>query len=96
VRKYLAAAFPRTSFIATTDNEAILKEAGPFQVPSRLPAAVDIRKTTYEGTWRKTASGGYTLNLETDGQRQLFEAKVEDGSLVILGTGFPLVFTKAP
>lgn len=91
-KKWMDTAFGRTTFVATTEHEAILKNVPPLkaQAPGTTPST---EMQTLSGDW-KEAGGKYQVTLKIDGQPTLMETSVEGNRLTIVTPVIPLVFDR--
>ena len=91
-KSWMMGAFAKTSFVAMTDQRAILKE-----VPAvRLPTATAVPAggpQTLKGQW-KGAQGKYILSLAGGAKEEQLSATVEGDRLTIGSEGLNLVFDR--
>ena len=91
-KKWMMAAFAKTSFVAMTDHQAILKNAPQL----KLPAAGTVPTSgpqELKGQW-KDLDGKYQLALSGGTKDELLTAKIEGDRLTIGGEGLDLVFDR--
>ena len=91
-KSWMMAAFAKTSFVAMTDHQAILKEVPQLRLPA-AGAAPSGGPQTLKGQW-KGAEGKYQLNLSGGVKDEQFSAAVEGDRLTIGGEGLSLVFER--
>ncbi len=88
LKKWMVAAFPKTSFVAMTDGQAILKNVPPLKA---APAAAQASgPQTLQGRWKSLDGGKYQLSFETEE----FPARVEGDRLAISATIMELAFSR--
>ena len=88
----MEAAFAKTSFVAMTDNQAILKNVPQIRLPTAA-AAPTGGPQTLKGQW-KGGDGKYLLNLSGGAKDEQLNAMVEGDRLTITGEGTGLVFQR--
>lgn len=88
LRNRMSAMFANTSFVAATENQAILKN-----VPPLTPSAAPTELQTLHGKW-KGFGANYELTFETGGATQQFDAVVEGDRLTINTEGMGLAFLR--
>jgi len=88
VKRYMEAAFNKTSCVARPDNQVTLKNMPSLQPP--VAGAPPAGTQTLEGKWQD-AGGKYLLSLS--GGQEL-PAKVEGDRLMIASQGMELVFNR--
>ena len=81
----MTAAYARTSLVAMTDKQAILKN-----LPR--PGAGDVMPAL-QGHW-KDLDGKYQLTFPIAGKEEEFAAAIENDRLNVSGQGLALVFTR--
>ncbi len=91
-RTWMEAAFAKTSFVAMTDNQAILKNVPQIRLPTAA-AAPTGGPQTLKGQW-KGGDGKYLLNLSGGVKDEQLNAMVEGDRLTITGEGTGLVFQR--
>jgi hypothetical protein len=91
-RTWMEAAFAKTSFVAMTDNQAILKNVPQIRLPTAA-AAPTGGPQTLKGQW-KGGDGKYLLNLSGGAKDEQLNAMVEGDRLTITGEGTGLVFQR--
>ena len=91
-KSWMMAAFAKTSFVAMTDHQAILKEVPPVRLPT-AGAAPSGGPQTLKGQW-KGAQGKYILSLSGGAKEEQFSATVEGDRLTIGGEGLNLIFDR--
>ncbi len=84
----LASNFARASFVATTEQQAFLKNMPRFTAGA---TAVDLQKM--EGQW-KSSGDGYALTLTSEGKPQEMTAHISGDRLSVSGPGMDLVFVR--
>ena len=89
VRRYITAAFEKTSFVAMTGGKALLKNSPPL----RLTPAAAVTPQTYEGDW-KNLDGKYQLTLTMGGSPQDLAATVDGDRLTLANEGIGFVFNR--
>jgi hypothetical protein len=87
-RRSMAAIFAKTTFVATTEQQAFLKG---LPRPSNPGQPADLQ--TLQGQW-KGADGSYVLSMNSDGKPQEMTAHVQGDRLTISGTGTELAFVR--
>jgi hypothetical protein len=91
-RNWMEAAFAKTSFVAMTDHQAILKNVPQVRLPTAA-AAPTGGPQTLKGQW-KGGDGKYLLNLSGGVKDEQLTAMVEGDRLTITGEGTGLVFDR--
>jgi Colicin V production protein len=91
-KRWMVAAFSKTSFVAMTDHQAILKDVPQLRPPSAGAAAASGPQTL-KGEW-KSLDGKYQLNLSGGARDETLAATVEGERLTIAGQGMGLVFDR--
>jgi hypothetical protein len=91
-RKWMVAAFAKTSFVAMTDHQAILKNVPLVRLPA--PGAVPSGgPQTLKGQW-KDLDGKYQLALSGGSKDEVLTAMIEGDRLTIASEGMGLVFDR--
>jgi hypothetical protein len=80
-KRWMLSAFAKTSFVAMTDHQAILKNLPQMRLPA-AGAASTAGAQTLKGQW-KEADGKYQLALSGGNRDELLNAKVEGDRLTI-------------
>jgi hypothetical protein len=91
-KRWMLAAFAKTSLVAMTDHQAILKNVPQL----RLPAAGAVSAggpQTLKGEW-KNLDGKYKLTLSGGSRDEQVTATVEGDRLTVAGEGLSLVFDR--
>jgi hypothetical protein len=92
-KRWMVASFANTSFVAMTDQQAILKN-----LPAVRPAAAGVAPTagpqTLKGQWTAAQEGKYQLALSGGARDQSLMAKTEGDRLTIGVEGMELVFDR--
>src|ERR1039458_1008460 len=92
-KRWMVASFAKTSFVAMTDQQAILKN-----LPGAKPAAADVAPSagpqTLKGQWTAALDGKYQLALSGGGKDQSLMAKVDGDRLTIGAEGMELAFDR--
>jgi hypothetical protein len=91
-KEWMLAAYSKTSFMAKTDHQAILKSI-PQVKPAAAGSPPGFSLQTLQGTW-KNLDGKYQLTLSTGGREAELAAAVEGERLTITGDGMNLVFNR--
>jgi hypothetical protein len=91
-KKWMALSFAKTSFVAMTDHQAILKSAPQLKLPAANTAPPSATQTL-KGQW-KTEDSKYQLTLSGAGQDEQLSAAVEGDRLTIGAEGLGLVFDR--
>jgi Colicin V production protein len=91
-KKWMVAAFSKTSFVAMTDHQAILKNL-PAASSSAAGAAASAGPQTLKGQW-KALDNKYQLALSDGSRDQLLTAKTDGDRLTIGVQGLDLVFDR--
>lgn len=87
-KNWLASNFSRASFVATTEQQAFLKNMPRFTAGA---VSGDLQKM--EGQW-KSSGDNYTLTLTADGKTQEMTAHIAGDRLSVSGPGMDLVFVR--
>lgn len=91
-KNWMEAAFAKTSFVAMTDHQAILKNLPQVRLPTAT-AAPTGGPETLKGQW-KGGDGKYLLNLSSGVKDEQLAAMVDGDRLTITGEGMGLVFDR--
>ena len=83
-KSWMAAAFAKTSFVAMTDHQALLKHVPQVRLPTA--GAAPGTPQTLKGEW-KGEDGKYQLNLSGGSRDEQLTATVEGDRLTIAGAG---------
>jgi hypothetical protein len=86
IKAGLTAGFKDASFIATPEQQAILKNF-------RLKTALAGQPQTWQGQWTQSGNG-YDLKFSVDGREEHLTADFEGNRLTITGSGMDLAFTR--
>ena len=88
-KKLMVAAFPRTTFIAAADKQAIFK--GAVQIK---PGPASTQQQSTQGQWEGGNNDKYRLSFSGKGIPEALEAIVEGDKLTVSGLGLDLVFER--
>jgi hypothetical protein len=91
-KRWMVATFAKTSFVAMTDHQAILKNVPPLKLPT-AGAPTSGGPQTLKGDW-KDLNGKYQLNLSGGARDERLTAAVEGERLTMVGEGLSLVFDR--
>jgi len=91
-KKWMAMVFAKTSFVAMTDHQAILKNVPQLKLPA-AGAAPTGGAQTLKGQW-KNLDGKYQLTLSGGIKDELLPAAIEGDRLTIAAEGMSLVFDR--
>ncbi len=91
-KRWMMAAFAKTSLVAMTDHQAILKNTSPLRLPTAAAAAVSGLQT-FKGQW-KDLDGKYQLALSGGSKDEVLSATIEGDRLTIAGEGLGLAFDR--
>jgi len=91
-KKWMVMVFAKTSFVAMTDHQAILKSLPQLRLPS-AGAAPSSGPQTLKGQWQNL-DGKYQLTLSGGGRDEQLAAGVEGDRLTIGAEGMGLVFDR--
>ena len=91
-KRWMVGAFAKTSFVAMTDHQALLKNAPQLRVAS-AGAVASGGPQTLKGQW-KDLDGKYQLTLSGGGRDEQLAATVEGDRLTIAAEGMGLVFDR--
>ena len=87
-KNWLASNFSRATFVATTEQQAFLKN-----MPRLTAGATSGELLKMEGQW-KSSGDNYTLTLTADGKTQDMTAHLAGDRLSVSGPGMELVFVR--
>jgi hypothetical protein len=90
-KSWMAAAFAKTSFVAMTDHQALLKNVPQVRQPASAAPAGGPQ--TLRGQW-KGEEGKYQLNLSGGNRDEQLNATVEGSRLTVSGEGMDLAFDR--
>jgi hypothetical protein len=91
-KRWMVAAFAKTSFVAMTDHQAILKNVPQVRLP--VPgAAPSGGPQTLKGQW-KDLDGKYQLALSSGAKAEVLTATIEGDRLTVGGEGLGLAFDR--
>ncbi len=90
---YLMASFAKTSFVAMTDHQAILKNLPPTK-PTAAGAPPPAGPQTLKGQWTEALEGKYQLALSGAGKEQSLTAKTDGDRMTVGVEGMDLVFDR--
>lgn len=93
LKKWMIAAFSQTSFVAMTDQTAILKNVPQVKFPAGGPVTPPTIQT-FSLEWKRLSNNRYELNF-AGGSRGALSAIIEGDRLTVSGEGLDLVFTRA-
>src|SRR5439155_22054105 len=91
VKRWMAGAFAKTSLVAMTDHQALLKNLPSLKLPGKGAAAEPPQ--TLHGQW-KNLDRKYQLTFSGAGKEQEFSAAIEGDRLSVNGEGMGLVFVR--
>ena len=91
-KKWMVGAFAKTSLVAMTDHQAILKNAPQLKLPT-AGAAVSSAPQTLKGQW-KDLDTKYQLALSGGSKEELLTATIEGDRLTIAAEGLGLAFDR--
>ena len=91
-KKWMAMVFAKTSFVAMTDHQAILKNLPQLKL-STAGAAPSSGTQTLKGQW-KDQDGKYELSLSGGSRDEQLPAAIEGDRLTIMAEGMGLVFDR--
>ena len=91
-KKWMVSAFAKTSFVAMTDHQAILKNVPQIRLPAAGAASAGGPQTL-KGQW-KDSDGKYQLALSGGNRDELFAARIEGDRLTIRVEGLDLAFDR--
>jgi len=90
-RNWFTVAFAKTSFVAMTDHQAILKNVPQLPAPGAMPASSGPQ--TLKGEWKRL-NGKYQLALSGGAREEEMMASLDGYRLTISGPGLGLVFDR--
>ena len=93
-KRWVVGAFAKTSFVAMTDQQALLKN-----MPTTRPTAAGVAPTaptpqTLKGKWTEALEGKYQLALSSGARDVSWAAKVDGDRLTIGADGMDLAFDR--
>ena len=88
-KKWMQVAFAKTIFIATAEQQAILKNGPPLKA-----AAGAAPSGTIQGQWKDLDGGKYQLSFSEGGNPEEVAAVIEGDRLTIKGSGMDLVLDR--
>lgn len=88
----LAASFANTSFVATPENNAFLKNVPHVKVTPGQPPSTEMQSR--QGTWKKTGNNSYEVTLTNNGQTEQLNAERQANRLTLIGEGTQLAFDR--
>ena len=91
-KRWIAAAFAKTSFVAMTDHHAVLKNIPQVRLPSTGAASVGTPQTL-KGQW-KDVDSKYELGLTDGAKEESLMATIEGDRMTIAVEGLSLVFDR--
>jgi hypothetical protein len=92
-RKWMVSAFAKTSFVAMTDHQAILKNVPQIKQAAAGASAANSGPQTLKGQW-KASDGKYHLALASGGRDEALSATLEGDRLTIPMEGLDLAFDR--
>jgi hypothetical protein len=92
-KKWMVVSFAKTSFVAMTDHQAILKNL-PSTRPMAAGAVPSAGPQTLKGQWTEALDGKYQLALSGAAKEQSLAAKTDGDRLTIGVEGLDLVFDR--
>src|SRR6266568_3417612 len=93
MKKWMVVAFAKTSLVAMTDHQAILKNVPQLKLPAAGPAPPPVGPQTLQGQW-KNLDGKYQLTVSAGGKDEDLSATVEGDRLTIKSNGMTLAFNR--
>jgi uncharacterized membrane protein YvlD (DUF360 family) len=90
-KNWMASSFSKTSLVAMTDHQALLKNAPPLKLPT-LATTTPSGLQTFKGEW-KDLDNKYQLALATGSKEELLSATI-DGDRMTVASELPLVFDR--
>jgi hypothetical protein len=101
MKRWMLAAFSKTSLVAMTDHQAILKNIPQLKLPAATPAtpaaaaaaAAPPSIQNLQGQW-KDSDGKYMLTFVDGGRQEDLPANVEGERLLVKAEGFQLAFDR--
>jgi hypothetical protein len=91
-KKWMVMVFAKTSFVAMTDHQAILKNVPQLKLPTTV-APTTGGMQTLTGQW-KNQDGKYQLTLSGGNRDEQLAAMIEGDRLTIAAEGLGLVFDR--
>ena len=91
-KRWIAAAFAKTSFVAMTDHHAVLKNIPQVRLPSTGAASVGTPQTL-KGQW-KDVDSKYELGLTDGAKEESLMATIDGDRMTIAVEGLSLVFDR--
>jgi hypothetical protein len=91
VRKWMAAQFATTSFVAMTDHQLVLKNLPQLKTSPGAPPSTTLE--TLSGQWSES-DGKYVLNYSSGGKSEEATAEIEGDRLVIGGQALEMAFER--
>jgi uncharacterized membrane protein required for colicin V production len=92
-KRWMMASFAKTSFVAMTDQQAILKNL-PTARPTAAGVAPSAGPQTFKGQWTAAGEGKYQLALSGAAKDASWAAKIDGDRLTIGVEGMDLVFDR--
>ena len=92
-KRWMVSAFGKTSFVATTDHQAILKNVPQLRLATAAAAPAGGGLQTLKGQW-KASDGKYQLALSGGSRDESFVATLDGDRLTIGMDGFDLAFDR--
>ena len=91
-RRWMLAVFAKTSFVAMTDHQAILRDVPPLKLPT--PGTVPSGgPQTLKGEW-KNLDGKYQLSVSGVSRNEQLGVTVEGDRMTVAGEGLGVVFDR--
>jgi hypothetical protein len=91
-KKWMVTAFAKTTFIAMTDHQALLKNVPQMRLPAANPPPSSGTQSL-KGQW-KDQDGKYQITLSDGTKDEQLDAAVEGDHLTIAGEGLGLAFDR--
>ena len=92
-KRWMVSAFSKTSFVATTDHQAILKNVPQVRLATAATAPTGGGPQTLKGQW-KASDGKYQLALSGGSRDESLVATLDGDRLTIGMDGFDLAFDR--
>jgi hypothetical protein len=92
-KRWMMSAFARTSFVAMTDHQAILKNVPQIKLAAAGAAAAGGGPQTLKGQW-KASDGKFQLDLSDGSRDEVLAATLEGDRLTIGMEGLDLAFDR--
>jgi uncharacterized membrane protein required for colicin V production len=92
LKRGVAVAFGRTTFIAAPDHQAFFKNVPPLTVLAGGLAAT-AGSDNYNGEWKNT-DGKYEINAAPNGKQAAYVGTIENDRLTLAAGGMSLVFNR--